>query len=116
MITVSGIHLRKYPKLKEYAIKKVSRLNKFHKQIEKIEVRLISEKGHRGLENDFYCEIKVAIPGHDLEVKDVERNFEKAIDKAVDRMKKTLVRLKEKHISREHKQGIVEKLVRRFRR
>lgn len=115
VITVSGIHISKHPKLKKYAKEKVEKLEKFHKQIKKIEVRLILEKGHRGQENDYYCEIKISIPGHDLEIKDAERNFEKAVDKAVERMKTTLIRTKEKHLSLDHKQGIVRKMIERFR-
>ncbi len=115
IITVSGIHLTRHPKLKVYAKKKAEKLQKYHKQIEKIEVRLILEKGHRSRENDYYCEIKLTIPGHNLTVKDVERNFEKAVDKAVERMKTTLIRNKEKHLSREHKRGVLRKILERAR-
>lgn len=115
IITVSGIHISKHPKLKKYAKEKVEKLEKFHKQIEKIEVRLILEKGHRGQENDYYCEIKISIPGHNLEIKDAERSFEKAVDKAVTRMKTTLIRHKEKHMSKEHKRGVINKILERIR-
>lgn len=115
IVTVSGIHISKHPNLKKYAKEKVEKLKKFHKQIEKIEVRLILEKDHRGQENDYYCEIKISIPGHNLEIKDVERNFEKAVDKAVIRMKTTLIRHKEKHLTREHKHGVINKILNRIR-
>jgi len=115
-ISISGLHLETDPKLSLYAQKKVQKLSKYDSSILKIEVRLISEKSHRGKENDFYCEINVTLPKRILEIVDVERGFEKAIDKAVERMKNTLIRNKEKHISQKHKREILNKFINRFRR
>ncbi|KKR51172.1 MAG: hypothetical protein UT84_C0002G0033 [Candidatus Curtissbacteria bacterium GW2011_GWA1_40_16] len=109
IVKVSGLHLKKSPKTKEYALKRADKLLKFHPAIEKIHIRLISEKSHRGQENDFYCEITIATPRHTLEVRDIERNFEKAIDKAVERMKRTLTKHKEKRLTRKHQEGVKTK-------
>jgi len=108
-IKVSGLHIKKSPKTKDYAHKKARKLLKFHPAIEKIHIRLISEKSHRGQEDDFYCEITIATPRHILEIRDVERNFEKAIDKAVERMGRTLTKHKEKPLTRKHQEGIKTK-------
>lgn len=108
-IRVSGLHVKKSPKTKDYALKRAEKLLKFHPAIEKIHIRLISQKSHRGQEQDFYCEITIATPRHTLEIRDVERDFEKAIDKAVERMKRTLTKHKEKHLTRKHREGIKAK-------
>jgi len=113
-ITISGIHLKQDPKIKIYAQKKVEKLQKFHPKIEKIFVRLISKEAHRGQEKDYICEIDVVVPGHNLEIVDSEREMDKAIDKAYERMKILLIRNKEKHVSREHKKGILNKIRNRF--
>ena len=114
-IIISGIHFKENPKLKIYAEQKIQKLIKYDRQIYKVEARLISKKSHRGQEKDFSCELRVFIPGKTLEVVDAERAMDKAIDKAMERMKVTLTRHKEKHISRDHKRGILNKLIARFR-
>ena len=113
-IQISEIHL-KDAKAKDYAAKKVERLTKYHPKIERINVRLFGEKAHRNQKHNFTCEIDVAIRGHVLEVTDGERSIDKAIDMATDRMKRALVKHKEKHITKKHKEGIVNKLLTRIR-
>lgn len=112
-LVISGIHLKKFPELEEYAQTKVEKLSKYHSKIEEIQVRLIWEKSHRGQEEDCYCEITVHIPGRVLEIVDSERDMEKAIDRAVERMKRLIVKTKEKTISKKHKEGERQKLTRR---
>lgn len=114
-ITITGLHLQKDPKIKEYAQNKIEKLGKYHPKIEKISVRLISKVAHRGQDYDYVCEVEVSIPGHNLEIVDSERAMDKAIDKAYERMKRALVKHKEKHLSREHKRGIVSKIRSRIR-
>ena len=109
IIKVTGVHLKKLPKVKDYALKKAEKLLKFHPQIEKIHIRLVFEKSHRGLENDYYCEITIATPHHTLEIRDVERNFDKAVDKAIERMRRTLTKHKEKQLTRKHREGVKTK-------
>ena len=113
-IILSSQHLANAQKLEAYAKEKVKKLVKFSSNIESINVRLIGEKSHRGQEKDFYCEITVHIPGHILEIVDVERTMDKAVDRAVERMKRTLVKNKEKHLSRNHHRGIISKVLRRI--
>lgn len=114
-ISISDIHFGASPKLKEYAHKKTKKLLRYHSKITDIKVRLISKKSHRGQDKDYYCEITVHVPGRILEIVDVERAFDKAIDKAVERMKRTLIKYREKEISKWHKRGIVNKLLNRWR-
>lgn len=104
-LVISGIHLKNFPELEQYANEKAQKLTKYHSQIEEILVRLIWEKSHRGQDEDYYCEITIHIPGRILEIVDTERDMEKAIDKAVERMKRLIVKTKEKTISKKHKEG-----------
>ncbi len=113
-IIISGIHFENFPKAEDYAKEKVSRLSKFHPRIEKAEVRLFEEKSHRNDKHDFYCEIKITIPGDDLAVIDKERAIDKAIDLAADRMKRLLVKSKEKSTSKQHRLGVLGKFLNRF--
>lgn len=102
------------PKIKEYAVKKVGKLAKFHPKIDKVNIHLIAEKAHRNEKHDFVCEIEVVVPGHIFEIKDNQRSMDKAIDEATDRMRQILVKHKEKHITKKHKSAIVRKLIERF--
>ncbi|MDO8486882.1 MAG: ribosome-associated translation inhibitor RaiA [Candidatus Curtissbacteria bacterium] len=109
-IIISGIHFEDFPETEDYAKEKVSRLSKYHSKIEKIEVRLSAEKSHRNDKHDFSCEIRISIPGDDLEVIDYERSIDKAIDKAVERIKRVLVKNKERQVSLQHNNGVISKL------
>ena len=113
-IIVTGLHLAKYPELKEYATKKIQKLTKYFPKILKIQVRLISEKSHRNELHNSTCEIIADIPGRNLEIIERDKSMDKAIDKAVERMHRLLVKTKEKKISKWHKFGILEKLRNRF--
>jgi len=115
-ISISGLHFETDPKLREYADQKTKKLLKYHPKITDLKVRLISEKSHRGQEQDYYCEITVHVPGRILEIVDVQREMEKAIDKAVERMKRALIKSREKEISISHKRGIVGKFLSRWQR
>ena len=112
-IQITEIHLADL-KAREYAAKKVEKLTKYHPKIERENVRLFGERAHRNQQHDFTCEIEVAIRGHVLEVVDGERSIDKAIDLAIDRMKRALIKHKEKHITKKHKEGLVYKLLNRI--
>lgn len=115
-ISITGLHFESDPKLKSYADKKIKKLLRYHSAITDIKVRLLSEKSHRGQEQDYYCEITIHVPGRILEIVDSERAMDKAIDKAVERMKRTLIKYKEKELSKQHKEGVFRKLIDRFRK
>lgn len=112
-IIVTSVHF-KDPKLEAYAYKKIQKLAKYHHNIESINARLISKKAHRGQEQDYYCEITIYVPKHVIEIVDSQRAMDKAIDKAVERTKRALVKHKEKLISKKHKKGIINKFLQRF--
>lgn len=108
-IIVSGKHLEEAPEMEAYAIKKVGKLAKFHSKIEKIAVDLVSETSHSDKNTDYFCEIIVDIPGKNLEIRQSNDSMDKAIDKAVERMKRLIVKDKEKHLSRIQKEGLRSK-------
>lgn len=114
-ITISDLHLESSPKLKEYAYKKTKKLLKYHPRIQDIVIRLFSQESHRGKEKDYSCELTIHIPDKILEIVDIQRDLEKAIDNACERMKKILIRTKEKNTSKQHKRGILHKLMSRLR-
>lgn len=109
ILTITAIHLANPQKAKAYAEEKISKLTKYHPKVEKIEVRLINKR-HKQKKNEYDCEIKIVVPGHDLEITDSELSIEAAIDKAEERAKRLLVKNKEKHLSRDHKRGVLAKL------
>ena len=107
-IKIAEIHF-KDQKIEDYAINKVTRLEKFHSGIKLVTIRLTLEKNHRTQNHTSFCELEFDIRGKDFVVKDSERQIDKAIDKAVERAKRTLVRHKEKEISKKHKEAIKAK-------
>lgn len=112
-IIVSGLHLKKFPELEVYAVKRVQKLSRYFKNILKLEVRLIWEKSHRNELHSSTCEIIADIPGRNLEIVERDQTMDKAIDRAVERMHRLLVKTKEKKISKQHKEGIFAKILRR---
>ena len=112
-IKIAEIHF-KDPKVEEYARRKVENLTKFHRGIQAITVRLTLEKAHRGQNHTCFCELEFDISGKNFVIRDNERQIDKAIDKAVERAKLALVKHKEKHLTKKHKKGIVNKLFLRF--
>ena len=108
-IIVSGSHFEDFPKAKKYAQEKLEKLSKYNPKIEKIVVRLISETAHRNEKHDFTCEIIASIPGNNLEITEYDLAPDKALDIAIDRMKRLLVKSKEKQTSKKHKQALEAK-------
>lgn len=95
-IKIAEIHF-KDQKIEDYATLKVSKLEKYHKGIKLITVRLTTERNHRSEFHTSFCELEFDIPGKNFVIKDSEREIDKAIDKAVERAKRTLIKHKEKH-------------------
>lgn len=109
-ILISGVHLKKFPQLEKYALQKVQKLENYFPNIIKLEVRLIWEKAHRNDMHSSACEIIADIPGRNLEILERDLAMDKAIDKAVERMHRLLVKTKEKKISKKHKEGLAAKI------
>lgn len=113
-IIISGQHLEKNPQLEQYAAKRVQKLGRYFKNVLKLEVRLIREKAHRNQLHSSACKIIADIPGRNLEIVERDESMDKAIDRAVERMHRLLVKTKEKKLSIQHREGIISKLKGRF--
>jgi len=111
-IKIAEIHF-KDQKIEDYALDKVSKLEKFHSGIKLVTIRLTLEKNHRTQNHTSFCELEFDMVGRDFVVKDSERQIDKAVDKAVERAKITLVRHKEKGISKKHKEALEAKKLKR---
>lgn len=108
-IIVSGSHFEDFPKAEKYVKNKAQRLFKFHSKIEKVQIRLTSQKAHKNQEHSYTCEIIVSIPGNNLEIQERDTAADASFDKALDRMKRLLVKSKEKEATKLHKTGTEDK-------
>ena len=111
-IKITEIHF-KDEKIEKYALKRVGGLEKYHRDIQLLTVRLTTEKNHRNQNHTAFCELQFDIPGKNFVIKDSEKEIDKAIDKAVERAKRTLIKYKEKEISKKHNAAIKAKRLRR---
>ncbi len=107
-LTVTEIHI-KDKKAREYAKAKFTKLTRYYPKIENIEARLVGQY-LKDKNKDFICELKITIPGHDLEIKDSELTITAAIDKAEERAKRVLTKQKEKAITKKHHEGLAAKI------
>lgn len=112
-IKIAELHF-KNPKIEDYAIKKVEKLAKFHQGIESVTVRLTAASTHLRTNHSCFCELEFDIAGKNFVIKDSEKAIDKAIDKACERAKRTLVKHKEKSLSKKHRSGILGKIVNRL--
>jgi putative sigma-54 modulation protein len=92
-----SVHFDADQKLIDFIQKKANKLETFYDRIIDGEVFLKLEKGE-AIENKI-VEIKLNIPGNQLFVKEQEESFEAATDKAVNALKKQLLKHKEKFSS-----------------
>ncbi len=82
-------------KLLDYIDKKIEGLEKFHDKIVDAEVFLKVQKTSE--KENKITEVKINIPGNELMVKKVTKTFEEGISIAVDSLKRSLKKSKEKH-------------------
>ena len=79
----------------DYIEKKVEGLEKFHDKIVDVEVFLKVQKTSE--KENKITEIKINIPGSELMVKKQTKTFEEGVNIAVDSLKRSLKKSKEKH-------------------
>lgn len=103
-ITISGRHLSVTEAMKEYARKKAAKLERFFDRITKIQITLDVEGERQTAEM-----IVSATRGSTLIAEVVTGDMYSAIDSAVDKMERQLIRHKEKlHDKRNRKKGFQE--------
>ncbi len=83
--------------LKAYIEKKINNLERFYDRIIEVEVYLKVQKTS-DKENKI-SEIRVFIPGEDVVVKKTAKTFEEGVSVAVDSLKRSLKKVKEKQRS-----------------
>ncbi|QXP74417.1 ribosome-associated translation inhibitor RaiA [Tenacibaculum sp. HL-MS23] len=79
----------------DYIEKKIEGLEKFHDKIVDVEVFLKVQKTSE--KENKITEIKINIPGSELMVKKQNKTFEEGVNIAVDSLKRSLKKSKEKH-------------------
>ncbi len=79
----------------DYIEKKIGGLEKFHDKIVDVEVFLKVQKTSE--KENKITEIKINIPGSELMVKKQNKTFEEGVNIAVDSLKRSLKKSKEKH-------------------
>ncbi len=93
-VHTQSVHFDADAKLLEFINKKLAKLEQFFDKI--IETKVILKLENSGQVRDKVTEIKLSIPGSVLFVKETNKTFEAAIDKAIDTLKRQLIRYKER--------------------
>jgi putative sigma-54 modulation protein len=93
-VVTHAVHFDADQKLIEFIEKKLSKLPVFFDRIIGVDVFLKLENS--GQVKDKIAEVKLSVPGATLVVKEIALTFEAAIDKALDTLKRQLIKHKEK--------------------
>ena len=93
-VHTQSVHFDADAKLLEFINKKLAKLEQFFDKI--IETKVLLKLENSGQVRDKVTEIKLSIPGSVLFVKETNKTFEAAIDKAIDTLKRQLIRYKER--------------------
>ncbi len=97
-VSTQSVRFTADAKLIEFVSKKLSKLDQFHENI--IDVNVTLKLENSGQVKDKIAEVIVNIPGKSLVVKETNKTFEAAVDKASDvlirQIKKTKEKLREK--------------------
>ena len=97
-ISISSNHFSASQQLSDYIENKLQKLEQFHDKITQTNVSLKLENS--GQIKDKIVEVKLLVPGSVLVVKSSAKTFELATDKALDGLKRKIVRFKERRASR----------------
>ena len=109
IMTIQGTGITLTDAIKLHVQEKMSRVEKFFDNIQKIEVDVGKISAHHAKGNVFYAEVNVHIPGTIVRVVKEEPDLYKAIDKVKDHLKvefekrKGKMRYKDKEAIREEK-------------
>ena len=122
-ITITGRHFHTQPALTNYAFKKAQKLIHHFEHIEHIAITMDRDKAHRTKQTVYEVNIRISIPGKNLNLSDEGPNMRQTLDSAINRLDRELVKTKEK-IKTKHRRAGVRKLpnllrrvkIKRFRR
>ena len=93
-IIFQSINYKADTKLKDFAKKKINKINLFYKRITNVFISTKIENSSNKLNK--YAEIKIGIPGNNIVVKKRSSSFEKAIKTAVVSAQRIIKKKKEK--------------------
>jgi putative sigma-54 modulation protein len=91
-IYTQAVHFTADQKLKDFIQKKLSKLDQFSDRI--VDARVVLKLENSGQVKDKIVEVSLKIPGTVLFVKEISKTFEASVDKAIDSLKKQLVKHK----------------------
>ena len=97
-ININSNHFSASEQLSDYIENKLQKLEQFHDKITQTTVSLKLENS--GQIKDKIVEVKLQVPGSVLVVKSSAKTFEAATDKALDGLKRKIVKFKERRASR----------------
>lgn len=86
-------HFNASQRLQAYAEESVSKLGKYFEGIQEVNVVATPIESH---DSPQQIEISIKIPGHTLIAKEATDSYENSISKAVDNLKRQLIKQKEK--------------------
>ncbi len=96
-VKVSSLHFTADQKLIDFANDKVSKLEKFYDKI--IDGSIVFRLDNAEDKENKVTEIKINIPGKELFAKKQSDSFEKAVDEAVEALRRQIKKHKEKLVS-----------------
>lgn len=91
-IYTQAVHFTADQKLIDFIQKKLDKLDQFSDRI--VDARVALKLENSGQVKDKIVEVSLKIPGNILFVKEISKTFENSVDKAVDSLKKQLVKHK----------------------
>lgn len=97
-VSISSNHFTASQQLQNYIESKLQKLEQFHDKITQTNVSLKLENS--GQIKDKIVEIKLLVPGSMLIMKSTAKTFEAAMDKAMDGLKRKIVKFKDRRASR----------------
>ena len=99
-VRIQSVHFNADEKLTNYIDQKLAKISKYNDRIITMDVFLKLENS--GQVRDKIVEIKAHIPGQSVFVEDSDKTFESAFEKAVDSLKRKLIKEKEIIKNRRH--------------
>ncbi|MCP3912243.1 MAG: ribosome-associated translation inhibitor RaiA [Actinomycetia bacterium] len=100
-VSVSSRHVEVSDQLREMTIQKIGRLDRFLSGLDHAEVHFMEEKNPRIADKEI-CEVTIEGHGHHVRVKVAAPDGFTAVDKAVDKLERSLRKLKTKLHNRHH--------------
>lgn len=93
-LNTQAVHFTADQKLLDYIDQKLGKLDTYYDRIQEAVVFLKLENS--GQVRDKIVEVKMALPGNTMVIKESDKTFEAAVDQAYSTLKRQLIRFKER--------------------